>query len=460
MRYLPLTTEERNKILKTCGVSSFDELVAAIPDSLRLKNLLDIEPALHERSLRNFIAELGAKNQASKMTSYLGQGIYDHDWPVVIDQLINRGEFLTAYTPYQPEISQGTLQSIFEFQSQIADLYKMDVANASLYDGSTALVEAVLMSARLQNKKTGKVVVGEGLYEESLEVLKTYLEPLGYEIEIWPADAQKFMCTGATLPAQAESPLALVLQSPNRWGLIEDFDLLGKSAKQLNTKSVAHVAHPYSLSLFPTPGDSGIDVVSGEGQSLGLAPGFGGPLLGLFAARKEHVRQMPGRLVGATVDAKGQRAFCVTLSTREQHIRREKATSNICSNQNLMALRACIYMALMGPEGLKQKAQMCRDRAYYFRDQIRELLKKYHPEIRVLEGECFNEISLLVPQKQSLSIEGVQKLAEKQGILAGITIRSARASNYVSCLSLAFTENHSRSQIDSLVDVFSKNETL
>jgi len=453
MRYLPLSDAERQQILKTCGVASFDELVAQVPAPLKLKALLDLEEPLSEPELKKIFSDLASKNSAAQMTSFLGQGVYPHHIPTVVDQITNRGEFLTAYTPYQPEISQGTLQSIFEFQSMVAGLFGMEVSNASLYDGATSVVEAVLMASRLQNKKAGKVVVAEGVYNNTLEVMKSYLEPLGFEIVPWLADSKDQRSLLQNLPS-CEDPVAVVLQSPNTWGAFESWGELQGAAKQLKTKSIAISGHPSSCALFEAPGHFGVDIVCAEGQPLGVPMGFGGPHLGLFACRKSDVRQMPGRLVGLTSDSFGQRAFCVTLSTREQHIRREKATSNICSNQNLIALRSAIYMALMGEEGLRRVAETSRDIAVWARQEISQKLLKSHPECRVTTGEIFNEFCVFAPSSSALWLESIQKTGEKQKMLAGTFVPTPKQSGMSRALALAFTELHSEQDVQKLVNLF------
>ncbi len=448
MRYLPLSPSEKEKILKHCGVAGFGDLIRQIPDDLQLKKLLDLEPSLSEPELHTHLGKLAEANQAAKMRCHLGQGVYDHSWPSVIDQMINRGEFLTAYTPYQPEVSQGTLQIIFEFQSMIADLLGMEVANASLYDGATSVVEAVLMCARLQNLPKGTVYVSEGVYGRVRELLTNYLEPLGYQVETLWSDPKTFRFR-APDAAPSEKPAAVVVQSPNKWGLIEDWSEVSAVAQKWGTRSVGYVAHPHALALFESPGACGIDVACGEAQPLGIPMGFGGPHLGIFACAKKDVRQMAGRLVGATVDAKGERAFCVTLSTREQHIRREKATSNICSNQNLMATRTALYLTLMGPEGLTKCAELCRSKALY----ARELLKKNAAgtEFRVLEGELFNEVTILVPPKKAMWTDEALAKAEAKDILAGLKTKVPSASGFVEGLTIAFTERHTKTDIEELV---------
>ncbi len=466
MRYFPLTDDDRKKILGLCHVSSFEELTKQIPEKLRIKGLLDLEPAMHETELIDHLQALGKKNQARRMQSHLGQGAYDHSWPVVIDQLSNRGEFLTAYTPYQPEISQGTLQVIFEYQSMIAELLGTEVSNASLYDGGSATVEGVLMAARLQGRKSGTVYISEGTYPYVRQILETYLLPLGFKIETWWADPKTFCSTQKTLltehvpykiPTGDDAPIAVFLQSPNQWGLIEDWSELKSTAQQLNTQSVASVTHAHSVVLFEAPGNEDIDVVVGEGQTLGIPVGFGGPHLGLMGCRKKDVRQLPGRLVGQTEDARGQTAYCITLATREQHIRREKATSNICSNQNLMALRACIYMTLMGPEGMEKVARLSYGNAQYAKQLLQTVLEKKNiQDIKILNGDHFNEICLLSKPKHRLWIDQMLGDAEKEGLIVGCPVDVPSASGFVKGLSIAFTEKHSAAQIEKLVNSITK----
>ncbi len=458
MRYLPLTESERKKILQSCQVGSFEELTVQVPKDLRLNSLLKIEPALDEQSLVDFFSELSSNNKAASMVNFLGQGAYDHTWPTVIDQLSNRGEFLTAYTPYQPEISQGTLQMIFEYQSMVANLTGFEVSNASLYDGATAVVEGVLMATRLQNQSHGTVIVSEGLFDRYKLVLKSYLEPLGFEIVVWNANKD-------TLTSQANQfsrsefnlkPVAVVTQSPNAWGQIENWSETSSLAQKLGTQSIAVVTHGHSLAKFKSPGSQGINICTGELQSFGIPVGFGGPYLGLICCNKKDVRQMPGRLVGLTSDARGQRAFCITLATREQHIRREKATSNICSNQNLMALRACMYMSLMGPQGLLKVANVSQSHALYAKENFEGLIQKHKSAFEICtNNNLLNEWTLFVPSTEMTKFNKFKQLCESQGILCGAeTINPAQRPNIALSLAMAFTERHKKKDIDKLIQCF------
>lgn len=455
MRYLPLSTETRQNILSLCGVSSFEELTKQIPSDLRLTKLLDLEPALSESELISHLRAIGSKNSASKMTSFLGQGVYDHTWPVVIDYLSSRGEFLTAYTPYQPEVSQGTLQSIFEYQSMMASLTNFEVSNASLYDCATAAVEAVLMAARLQKKEKGKVLVASGLFIETKKVLRTYLEPLGFEIVPWSIDSQNLKCNSNTdnLDLKPDEVVAVLLQSPNRWGLVESWEVLKDVSQKLGAVSVAVVGHVHSLAMFEAPGTYGIDIAVGDGQPLGIPVGFGGPHLGFFCCHKKDVRQMPGRLVGATKDSNGKTAYCVTLATREQHIRREKATSNICSNQSLMALRAAMYMTLMGPEGLKQVANLSHSKAIYLRGLLVDAIKDKN-DLHISDAEIFNEFTVLAPQTNSLWIDVALKMAEDEEIILGHPVDVPVSTGFVKGISIAVTEKHTKADLDRVAEIF------
>jgi glycine dehydrogenase subunit 1 len=458
MRYLPLSEIERQKILKVCQVPNFDKLTEQVPADLKLNKLLDIEPSLDEESLVRFFESLSQKNLASQMTSFLGQGAYDHSWPRVIDQITNRGEFLTAYTPYQPEISQGTLQVIFEYQSMVSELTGFEVSNASLYDGATSVVEGVLMAARLQGQAQGKVILTEGLYDRYQNVLKSYLEPLGFEFVIWHADqnsqtsiSQSFQ----TAKLSTEKPLtAVVMQSPNTWGQIEDFTELKILADQLKTKSIAVVTHGHSLAKYQSPGSRGIDICTGELQTFGIPVGFGGPYLGLISCQKKDVRQMPGRLVGLTSDSRGQTAFCITLATREQHIRREKATSNICSNQNLMATRACVYMSLMGPTGLVKVADVSKAHALYVKRKIENLLADRKSKITTTQGETFlNEWSLFVPQSEAAFVSRFENQCKTRKILGGVKVRPPKYfTQGLTAIAFAFTEKHLKPELDNLLN--------
>jgi glycine dehydrogenase subunit 1 len=461
MRYLPLTEKERKKILADCKASSFEELTDQVPQNLRVGELLKIEESLDEQSLVSFFQGLSQKNIGAEMTSFLGQGAYDHFWPTVIDQISNRGEFLTAYTPYQPEISQGTLQVIFEYQSMVSELTGFEVSNASLYDGATSVVEGVLMAARLQNMANGTVIINEGMYGRYREVVESYLRPLGFELEVWSADKTTLTSTAQNFSSGTfkKPVVAVVLQSPNTWGQIENWAEAKSMAQKLNTKSIAVVTHGHSLAKFKSPGSFGLDICVGELQTFGIPVGFGGPYLGMICCHKKDVRQMPGRLVGLTTDSRGQRAFCITLATREQHIRREKATSNICSNQNLMATRACIYMSLLGPSGLLKVADVSKSHALYVKTEFQKIIEKKNSKLNLLSDNTFlNEWSILVPKSEVKFLSKFAETCEKNKVIGGVSVPAPKnLENIVGCIALAFTERHQLDQLNTLIKSFEES---
>lgn len=458
MRYLPLTEVEKDRILKNCGVKSFEELTSCIPDKLRVKGLLNLPPQLSEAELLETLESMSMTNKGAWMQNHLGQGVYDHTYPAWIDQIVGRGEFLTSYTPYQPEVTQGTLQSIFEFQSMIAELYGMEVSNASLYDGATSVLEAVLMATRTRKNNKPVVYITEGVYDNTRKILESCLPDMGIEVRTWWADPNEFKSTPESFENDCGgSPAAVVMQSPNRWGVVESWAELDQVSQSCEARSIAYVSHAISPALFSPPGEHNIDIAVGEGQALGIPPGFGGPHIGLFCCKKADVRQMPGRLVGRTVDDRGQDAYCVTLSTREQHIRRERATSNICSNQNLMALRAAMYMTSMGPEGMNKLAKGLRSRIIYLKTELETLFKDSGLSHAVVPGELFNELTVLVGPKDSLWVDEKITLAQDQNILIGLEIDVPKRSGFVKGLNIAVTERHYKSDLDKIVKLLGEN---
>jgi glycine dehydrogenase subunit 1 len=353
MRYLPKSPAERQKMLAEVGVASIDDLFTVIPEEYRITRDLDVPRQFAESEIVDYFRAAGAKN-ATDYVSFLGAGAYRHYRPVIIDSLIQRGEFLTAYTPYQPEISQGTLQAIFEFQTMIAELTGMDVANASMYDGSTGAAEAVTMAVRITGRH--KAVVAATVHPEYREVLATYTQHQGLPVDICGYDAQTGRLDLAALDAAITDETASVLvQSPNFFGVVEDIPAIAAIAHAKGALLIVSIAEAVSLGVVRPPVEA--DIVSMEAQSFGVALSYGGPFCGVIAAKEQFLRQMPGRLVGQTVDSNGNRGFVLTLSTREQHIRREKATSNICTNQALVALMATIFLAVYGKEGMRELAE-------------------------------------------------------------------------------------------------------
>ncbi len=363
MPYIPHSDADREKMLKAVGASSIEELFEDVPEGARFPDLR-LPPALSEIGARWELTSLGDANLTTTAGScFLGAGVYRHFVPAVVDAVISRGEFYTAYTPYQPEVSQGTLQSIFEYQTMICELTGMDVSNASHYDGATSTAEAVITALNVHRMRRKKVVISRFVHPEYRDVVRAYTQGLDVTIVESTEDSE------GVDSLLDEDTACLIVQYPDFLGRFEDLSRLGEAAQDVGALFVV-VADPIALGLLKPPAAFGADIIVGEGQGLGLGLNFGGPYLGFFAAKKKHVRKMAGRLVGQTVDAEGERGFVLTLSTREQHIRRERATSNICTNQGLMALAAAVYMAALGKCGMRQVAALCYHKAHYAADQI------------------------------------------------------------------------------------------
>lgn len=406
--YLPLTAENRRTMLESIGVNSFEDLLTDIPAGIRLDRPLKLPPPLTEVELRDYFNKKAAENQLYEL-SFLGAGVYQHYIPAVIDHLAGRSEFYTSYTPYQPEISQGVLQAIFEYQTYIAELFGLPVANASLYDGPTALAEAVLMAVK--EKKGTKVLIPETLSPHLMQVLSTYTRNIG--TKIIKITAKEGLIDPVFLERELDSETAaVVIQNPNFYGLIEDLPELISKIKQKEAIPICYV-NPVTLGILESPGNLAAEIVVGEGQPLGLSPAFGGPYLGLMAVSERFIRRIPGRLVGETIDHQGKRAFVLTLQTREQHIRREKATSNICSNEALCALRSAIYLSVLGPQGLQEVAQRAYDNAHYLWENLRA--DGYQP---LYNSPFFMEFAIKTPKPAGFYIE---RLPEK-GIMPGLNL--------------------------------------
>ncbi len=368
MPYIPNTPEDQRAMLDTIGVSTIDELFAMVPAELRLNRLLDLPPALGELALTEHMTGLARRNVPAGGTAcFLGGGSYDHFIPAVVDFVAARSEFYTAYTPYQPEASQGTLQAIFEYQTLVTQLTGMDVSNASMYDGASAAAEAVLMAIEATGRQ-GKIVAAASVHPEYRQVLATYLANLPTQLAVVKTPLGT-VAPGDLAEAVDDQTACVFVQHPNFFGCLEEVRALGEIAHRAGALLVVAV-DPISLGLLTRPGDYGADLVVAEGQSLGNPMAFGGPYLGILACRETFLRRLPGRLVGQTVDRHGRRCWVLTLQTREQHIRREKATSNICTNQGLLALRAAVYLAAMGPHGLRSVAELCLQKARYAQDRL------------------------------------------------------------------------------------------
>ena len=440
--YLPLTEEERQEMFARIGVKSGDEFFADIPKKVLFQGEMNLPPALSEPEALKHLGDLAAKNKNTRDTiSFLGAGVYEHFIPTVVNHVTGRSEFYTSYTPYQPEISQGVLQAIFEYQTMICQLTGMDVANASLYDGATALAEGAIIACG--STRRDQVLVSRSVSPYYREVLKTYLNARGLildEIPMVEGKADREVLSD--ILAQGKTA-ALILQQPNFFGLLEDMagvaDMVHKNGALL-----IMAVDPVSLPLVQAPAEYGADIVAGEGQGLGNPSSFGGPLLGFFAARKKLIRKMPGRIVGETVDNEGNRGYVLTLQTREQHIRRERATSNICSNQALNALAAAAHMAALGPAGLREVAELCLQKAAYAKDKITAL-----PGFEVaFPGSYFKEFAIKLPgEAGALAGELL-----KNNILGGFNLTSHYPELGDSTL-FCVTEKRTREEIDLLVQV-------
>ncbi|HYM60833.1 MAG TPA: aminomethyl-transferring glycine dehydrogenase subunit GcvPA, partial [Thermoanaerobaculia bacterium] len=412
-RYIPNASEDIAAMLDVVGVDSIDRLFDSIPEEVKLKRLLDVPGPWSEIESRRWFRDLAAKNRtAVDHLSFLGAGAYAHAQPACVDQLLLRAEFLTAYTPYQPEVSQGTLQSIFEYQTHQCLLTGLDVANASLYDGSTALIEAVMLAERV-SKNRNKIVIAKSVHPHYLATLRTYVQNIGIEIAEVPWTSDGRVDAEAMRKACDEKVFAVAVQSPNFLGVIEDYDAVAEAAGAGALK-IAVITEATSLGILSPPGAHGFDVAVGEGQAWGVPTQFGGPYVGFMVVRDELKRHMPGRLVGETVDVDGRRAYVLTLATREQHIRRAKATSNICTNEALIALAANIYLSLMGKEGLREVAVQCLQKAAYLRKKLGEIPSVERP----FSGAVYNEMVVRTPRPASEILADL----EKQNILGGVAI--------------------------------------
>jgi len=440
MRYIPNSPEEREEMLEIVGLKSAGELFRSIPSDVQLNRALKITEPLAESEVIGAMEDLAAKNTASKKTSFLGAGVYSHFSPTIVDHLIQRSEFFTSYTPYQPEISQGTLQYIFEFQTLIAQLTGMDVANASMYDGSTSMAEAFLMAQRVTRRD--KVVIAETVHPEYLEVARTYTQHGDLTIETVEFDAE----TGRIhdLDKLDDKTAALVIQSPNFFGCVEDLTDLAEKAHAVGALLIVVVTEAISFGLLKSPGECGADIVVAEGQSFGIPASYGGPHLGLFACKEKYVRNMPGRLAGIAYDKNGNRGFVLTLATREQHIRREKATSNICTNQGLIALAATIYMEAMGKKGLQEVAMQNAQKAAYAKKEIAAIEGFSIP----FSSPTFNEFIVRAPQSAEEILETLRTEKEIIGGLALSKYYSDNPHDFLVCV----TETNTKAQIDSLVE--------
>jgi len=433
-KYFPHTEEDIKEMLKRIGVDSLDGLYAEVPEAIRFKGDYDLPSEMSEIEVRRYFDDICNKNK--QLVCFAGAGVYDHYTPSIIPKLVLRAEFLTSYTPYQAEISQGTLQYIFEYQTMMARLTGMAISNASMYDGTTATAEAVLM-AKAATKKTDTVLVADTVDKKTLAVVNTYAHFHGINIEMIP-QTDGVTDAGAMEQRLSQGGVAgVVVQQPNRFGIIEDYEGYADKCHEQKALFIMNSVAA-DLALLKTPGELGADIAVGEAQSLGLPMSFGGPYLGYMCTTEKLMRKMPGRIVGQTLDNRGQRAFVLTLQAREQHIRRQKATSNICSNESLMALFATIYMSVMGKEGLKEAASLSYSGAHYLCDK---LVETGHFTLSY-NRPFFNEFCV----KYDGNVDALQQKLIDNGILGGVKMSESE-------LMFAVTENRSKAEIDKLVSL-------
>lgn len=428
-------------MLARIGVRDIDGLFEAVPSEYRMTRPLDLEPALDEPRLMRHLTDLATANRGAEMLSFLGAGMYRHHVPPAVDQLLQRSEFYTAYTPYQAELSQGTLQAVFEFQTIVCELLGVDVANASMYDAASACAEAVLMARRIRRRQ--RVLVSEGLHPEYVETIRTYLRGLDEGESLTFLPLAEDGRTDWIAAGDVGDIAAVVVGYPNFLGCVEDLDAAKRVADSRDALLITATSEPYALSLLDPPGERGADICVAEGQSLAVPPQYGGPGVGLFGASQSFVRQMPGRLVGQTVDAEGQPGYVLTLSTREQHIRREKATSNICTNHGLIALAMGIRTAMLGRRGFEEAGHRCLDAAHYLRGRVHEL-----PGVDIpYAAPIFNEQVFRFSNRTAADV--VDALSAV-GILAGVDLGRFRDA-WRNDLLVAVTELHGRDDLDRLI---------
>ena len=425
--YIPSTEDDKQQMLKTIGVSSFEELLSDVPKK-HLQPTLNLKEALSEQELTEFFQLLSNNNFSSKtITSYMGGGAYNHYIPSTVKAMIQRGEFLTSYTPYQPEASQGTLQVGFEFQSMIAQLFDMEVCNAGMYDGPTALAEAALMACRI--KRNNNVIIHESVSEKTLDVLRSYSK--------WQ-DINLFRYDDVNLQDDNEYGCLLV-QSPNYIGEIEDVEKLAEEIHNRNGLIIQHT-YPISLGILKPPGQLNVDISTAEGQPLGVPVSFGGPFIGILTCKKEFIRQLPGRIIGQTVDKNNKISYALTLQTREQHIRRESATSNICTSTQLIGLMVAVYLATMGPEGIKSIAETCYHRAHYFAEKLNNI-----EGLRLISNNFFNEFVI----ESEIDLSKINKILQENNIEGGIDISDKKSKKIL----FAVTELNSPEIINKTINL-------
>ncbi len=444
MRYIPHTPDDIRKMLDSIGVGEISELFCAIPQNIRLNKALNIPSPMSEKELLEHLENLSASNLGHSFACFIGGGAHRHYVPAAVDSLLSRGEFFTAYTPYQPEVSQGTLQAIFEFQTMIARLLGMEAANASMYDGASALAEAILMAARVTKKS--KALIASSINPRYRQVVETYLQFHNFELTTLPIRADGRVDSDFISNADLSETAAVVVQSPNYFGVIEDLSHINSALRESKAQFIVSFTEALAYGLIKSPGECGADIVAGEGASFGMPVSFGGPFLGLFAARKKHARMIPGRLVGQTLDTNGKKAFVLTLATREQHIRREKATSNICTNQALCALACVIYLSLHGKSGLAQLAQANLNLAEYAKDALVRAGAKLP-----FNTPTFNEFVVDMP----CDVRRLEQACYEQKLLPGISV-DRLLSGADNAMLVNVTELNNKDQIDKFARIVAK----
>ncbi len=443
MRFIPNSEQIQQQMLNEMGVADIEQLLEAVPEQARLKRPLKLEDGMPEAEQLEWFQHLAAKNDYNRCQSFLGAGSYEHFSPLVADSIISRGEFFTSYTPYQPEVSQGTLQAIFEFQTFMSELSGMEVSNASLYDGASACAEALLMADRL-GKNRSTALVAESLHPLYRQVSASYLRYLNIALKDVPLEQDSGRLDLGKLKGELNDEVScLVVQHPNFYGVVEDLEPLAEAVHAVGALLVVVVNEPHSLSVLKPPGACGADIVAGEAQGFGIPQLFGGPYLGFLAARQKHVRQIPGRLAGMGKDADGRRGFMLTLAAREQHIRRSRATSNICSNQNLVMVACLAYLTLMGRAGLLETAHQNVSRMHYFLERIKQEAPSYQ---MAFSGAVFNEVALECPLPAATVVERCLQ----RDLLPGLDLRSLRPED-ANRLLVAVTEVKDKPQLDALV---------
>jgi glycine dehydrogenase subunit 1 len=451
MKYIPNTKAEQEQMLSQISAKSIDELFNVIPDKIKINNIPVVpQKGLSELELKETLLSLSKKNDSSdKFISFLGGGSYNHFIPSIVRHLIGRSEFYTAYTPYQPEISQGMLQSIFEYQSLICDLTGMDACNASMYDGATALAEAASLAVHFTGKK--EILISRAVHPNYRQVINTYANGAGWKImEFGYEKGLGVSSLSGAEKLMSDNVACLIISNPNFFGCIEDVEKFSSLAKSKGVLSVVS-ADPISLGILKKPGALGVDIVTGEGQSLGLPQNYGGPALGIFAVKKDYLRLMPGRIVGETVDTKGRRGYVLTLQAREQHIRREKAFSNICSNEALCALAATVYLATMGKAGLREVANQCLQKANYAKKKLSKPALSGAEGLVAMKSPSFKEFVI----KTSKPIDEINKKLHENNIIGGLDLGKYYPELKDHML-IAVTEMNKKDAIDKLASIITK----